>query len=275
MSDLERLMRPVRTAAIVAAATGALLLTGGVAIAAPTNDTYPNRTVIGSVPFAETVDTATATTDSDDADLNATCGAPATDASVWYELTASTDGAIIVDVSAASYTAGVLVATGGPGAWVLQTCGPGAVIFPTTAGETYAILAIDDQSDGGGNGGTLRISVTEAPPPPSIDVTIDPIGHLDPQAGSVTVTGTVTCTGQAEFAFLETELRQQVGRFTIIGSGFTEVVCDGVTHQWSAEVVSENGKYSGGKAADATLAVACGTFQCGVDYEQRQVKVRR
>jgi len=267
-------MSPVRTAAVAAAVTSILLTTGGVAIAAPTNDTYPNRTVIGAVPFAETVDTTTATTDGDDVDINATCGAPATDASVWYQLTAITDGAIIVDVGASSYSAGVLVATGGPGAWTIETCGPGAVIFPTTAGQTYAILAIDDQDDGGGNGGTLQISVTEAPPPPSIDVTIDPIAHLNPQAGSITVTGRVTCTGQAEFAFLDTQLRQQVGRFTIIGFGFADVVCDGVTHQWSAEVVSENGKFSGGKAADATFAVACGPILCGIDYEQRQVKVR-
>jgi hypothetical protein len=259
---------------MTAAVTSIFLLTGGVAIAAPTNDTYPNRTVIGSVPFAETVDTTTATTDSDDVEINAICGAPRTDASVWYSYTPAVDGAIIIDVSDSTYSAGVLVATGGPGAWTIQTCGPGAVSLPTVAGQTYTILAIDDQYDGGGNGGTLQISVTEAPPPPKIDVTIDPYAHLNPQAGSATVVGTVTCTGQAEFAFLQTLLVQRVGRFTIIGYGYSDVVCDGVTHPWSAEVVSENGKFSGGKAADATIAIACGMIMCSFDYEQRQVLIR-
>jgi len=268
-------MRSIRTAAITAAVGSILVLTGGVAAAAPGNDTYPGRTVIGSLPFAETVDTTTATTDADDAELNATCGAPATDASVWYEFTAAADGAILVDVSGSSYSAGVLVGTGGPGAWTIVTCGPNAVVLPTTAGQTYAILAIDHQADGGGNGGTLRISVTEAPPPPSIDVTIDPIGSFNPQSGSATVHGTVTCTGPVQFAFLQTELRQRVGRFTIIGFGQINVTCDGATHPWSIEMVAENGKFSGGKAADATLAIACGQVLCGIDFEERQVHLRR
>jgi hypothetical protein len=267
-------MSHVRTAAVTAAVTSLMLLTGGVAIAAPTNDTYPGRTVIGSVPFAETLDTTTATTDGDDVGINASCGAPATDASVWYELTAATDGAMIADVANSSYSAGVLVATGGPGAWNIVSCGPGAVVWPTMTGQVYAILAIDDQNDGGGNGGTLRISVAQAPPPPSIDITIDPIGHLDPAAGSATVVGTITCSGDAEFAYLETQLRQRVGRFTIFGFGFSTVVCDGATHPWSVEVLSENGKFSGGNAADATIGVACGLVFCSFDYEERQVRLR-
>lgn len=268
-------MRPVRAAgAVTAAVTSMLLLTGGVAVAAPTNDTYPNRTVIGSIPFTETLDTTTATTDSDDVEINTTCGAPATAASVWYSYTPDVDGATIIDVSDSSYSAGVLVATGGPGAWIIQTCGPGTVGLPTMAGQTYTILVIDDQLDGGGNGGTLQMSVTKAPPPPTIDITIDPIAHLNPQRGSATVTGMVTCTGQAEFAFLQTRLIQRVGRFTLIGFGFSDVVCDGVTHPWSAEVLSETGKFSGGKAADASIAVACGVIFCSVDYEERRVQIR-
>jgi len=266
------------TIAAKAAATttvaAVLLLTGGVAVAAPNNDTFQGRTPIGALPFSDMVDTTTATTDGDDAELNSACGAPATDASVWYEYTAAADGAIVIDVAASSYSTGVLVGTGGPGNWTIVTCGPYGVILPTTAGQTYAILAIDDQYDGGGNGGTLKIDVFEAPPPPAVDVTVDPFGSVNPHTGTATVRGTVTCTGEPDITLIQTELRQQVGRFTIIGRGLTGFVCDGATHPWSVNVRSENGKFSGGKAADATLAVACGQILCGFDYEERRVMLR-
>ena len=47
-----------------------LALISPVLAAAPTNDTYTGRTVIGSLPFTDTVDTTEATTDADDAEMN-------------------------------------------------------------------------------------------------------------------------------------------------------------------------------------------------------------
>ena len=55
--------------------------------------------IIGSVPFSQTLDTSQATTDADEAQLNALCGAPRTDASVWYQVTATASGGMVVDVS--------------------------------------------------------------------------------------------------------------------------------------------------------------------------------
>jgi hypothetical protein len=94
-----------------------------------------------------------------------TPSAPATEASVWYELTLTSGATVLADVSGSSYSAGVAVATGSPGSFTVVTCGPGAVQFYAAGGETYAILAFDDQM-GVGNGGTLSILVDEAPPPP-------------------------------------------------------------------------------------------------------------
>ena len=133
--------------------------------AAPANDVYAGREPI-AVGDSLTVDTSQATTDADDTELNTGCGAPATDASVWYELTATADTFIAIDVSASTYSAGVAVATGSPGSFEVVACGPGATVFEAAPGETYAILAFDDQGDGGGNGGTLKIQVAEVPPPP-------------------------------------------------------------------------------------------------------------
>ena len=242
--------------------------------APPGNDLFAGATVVTPpLPFNESLDTTEATTDADDAEANAECDAPATDASVWYQFTSTADEFLIVDVSGSNYTAGVIVVTGVPGAFTLVTCGPDAVAFPTTTAETYSILAFDDQEDGSGNGGTLNITIDLAPPPPTVDVTVDPVGQFT-SSGSAIISGTVTCAGEADFTSLEVELRQTVGRFTITGFGFTEFACDGSTQSWSLEVLAQNGIFKGGRSVALTFAIACGAIDCGVDFEEATVRLR-
>jgi hypothetical protein len=267
-------MDPVKRLAIPM--TLATLLSLGVAVpvlAAPTrNDTYADRTVIASLPFSQSLDTRRATTDADDDEINEQCGAPATDASVWYELSVTSSTFVSVDVSASNYTAGVAVATGSPGAFSVVTCGPGAVAFEASGGETYAILAFDDQGDGGGNGGTLNIVVDEAPPPPAIDVTVNSTGTFT-ASGSATVSGTVVCDESADFAFINVQLRQRAGRVFIDGSGGTDVFCDGTVQPWTVEV-SGNGLYKGGSATATVFAIACNASGCSQDSEERSIKLQ-
>ena len=251
-----------------------LVLISPALAAPPTNDTIGGATVIGALPFNDSVDTTEATTDADDTEANTECGAPATDASVWYDFTATADALLLIDVSGSSYLAGVIVVTGNPTEFVLQTCGPDSVVLPVATGETYHILAFDDQGDGGGNGGTLEISVQEAPPPPEIDLTVDPIGHKT-RFGSAIVSGTVTCTGtNVEFSFIDVQLQQRVGRFTISGFGSIDLLCDGETHEWSVEVFADNGLFKGGHAAAITFAVACDPFFCAEAFEEATVKLQ-
>ncbi len=252
-----------------------LALAGPVLAAAPTNDTYAGREPI-AIGDALTVDTSEATTDADDDELNIPCGAPAMDASVWYELTATEDGWVGVDVSLSNYSAGVFAATGGPGSFEVLACGFGAIAFEAIAGETYAILAIDDQSDGGGNGGTLEIQVAEIPPPPDVTVTVDKTGRFNSQTGTATISGTVTCSeSPTEFTFIDVFVRQAVGRMFIDGYGFIDgFLCDGTTQPWSAEVFGQNGIFKGGKAVSVTFAVACGTFLCGEGFNESIVQIR-
>jgi hypothetical protein len=268
---------PMKRVAVLATLVTAfsLAFASPVLAAPPGNDLYAGRTIVGGLPFNEMLDTTEATTDPDDAEANsAECGAPATDASVWYELTAADDGFVIVDVSGSDYSAGVIVVTGSPGSFALVVCGPGAVAFPTTTGETYAILAFDDQQDGGGNGGTLAITIDTAPPPPTVDVTVDPIGQFT-SSGSAVISGTVTCVGEADFTSIDLELRQRVGRFVISGFGSTPFVCDGTTQPWSVEVFAFNGTFKGGHAVAVTFAIACGVIDCGADFEEATVRLRR
>jgi hypothetical protein len=251
---------------------GSLVLAAPVFAAAPSNDLFGGATA-ASIGFSESITTTDATTDADDAEANTDCGAPATDASVWYTLTGADNG-VVVDVSSSDYSAGVIVVTGNPGSFALETCGPGAVAFFASSGTTYSILAFDDQEDGGGNGGTLQINVEEIPPPPTVDVTVDPVGHFT-KSGSAIISGTVTCTGEADFSFIEVSVRQTVGRIFINGFGSTDFVCDGGANRWSVEVFGDNGTFKGGRTASVTIATSCGVFDCGQDFEETTVKLRK
>lgn len=241
--------------------------------APPSNDDFAGATEIAGLPYNQTLDTSEATSDPSDAELNVDCGAPALEATVWYTFTPATDMTVLVDVSASDYSAGVFVTTGSPGAFgPVETCGPGFVGFVATAGTTYVLMVIDD-TPGAGNGGTLEISVTEAPPPPEIDITIDPVGTFNAQTGSVTLTGTVTCT-EGAFAFIDASLTQRVGRFTVRGFGFTETLCDGTAQPWTMEVFGDTGLFKGGQAVAVAFGQAC-AFDCGFTDETATVRLRR
>jgi len=252
-----------------------LLLAAPALAAPPSNDTYAGRETIGSLPFTDSLDTSEATTDADDAEWNLTCGAPATDASVWYSFTSASDAGVVVNTDGTNYTAGIAAVSGTPGTLITESCGPDAITFFAAAGVTYSIVVFDDQEDGGGNGGMLSLSVDLAPPPPSVDVTVDPVGTFNAQTGSATVTGTVTCSGtDIQFAFVDVQLSQRVGRFVVTGFGSTGIECDGATHEWSVEVFGQTGLFKGGRTASVTFAVACDPFQCGEDFEETTIRLQ-
>lgn len=256
--------------AAVALMAPAVLAADPAGAASPSNDVKAGAQVI-DLGATVSQDTTEATTDADDVAANANCGAPATDASVWFTYTPATDATFVVDVSSSDYTAGVIVLADNS----LVTCGPGAVAVAGTAGTSYSILAFDDQFDGGGNGGTLVISVVEAPPTPTLDVTVNPTGTVNARTGTATLTGTVTCT-DADFLFAFGQLTQRVGRGTVNGEFFifSEGQCDGAAYPWSAEVTPLNGKFAGGKSAAVTFSFACGPFECADGYDEQVVQLR-
>ncbi|MDQ1385297.1 MAG: hypothetical protein QOG65_2676 [Actinomycetota bacterium] len=136
----------------------------------PSNDLIRGATVVSALPFLRTVDTTGATTDANDAQVNQTCGAPATNNSVWYKFTAGArDTMLAVDTTGSTYSTGVIIATGAPGALTTQACGPVSARVATVSGRTYYILAFADI----GSGGTLHISMHGPAPVPANDK----IGH--------------------------------------------------------------------------------------------------
>jgi hypothetical protein len=246
---------------------------GSALAAAPTNDVSSSPVAIGTLPFTTTIDTSEATTDADDAALNGQCGAPATDASVWFTVTPTKDGDLFADVSGSDFTAGVIVAQGTGGSATFVSCGAQGTGWTAVAGETYTILAFDDQTDGGGNGGSLALTVDAAP---TLDLvaTVDHTARFDRKTGSAYVSGTVTCPADAESAFVNVGLTQRVGRLLISGSGSTDVACTGEPESWTVLVVGDNGIFKGGKAASVTSAFACGALACGEYFDEQTVQLK-
>ena len=264
----------IKLLAVLALTLSALGLSTPAALAAPpANDTFAGAT-LAAIGFSEVLDTAEATTDGDDVQLNASCGAPATNASVWYAF-AGSDVGVVIDVSQSNYSAGVLVGVGSQGNLQTVACGPGAVAFFAAAGTTYYVLAIDDQFDGGGNGGLLNISFNEAPPPPTVDITVNRYGKFNSRTGVATISGSYTCTN-GDFVDVFVDARQNVGRFTILGFGefFDFGTCDGAPHTWAADVFPQNGKFAGGKTITLNFATSCGPFECAFGFAEQKVQLR-
>ncbi len=262
---------------LVALAAAALLAPLGAttASAAPTNDTVAGATAITSLPATITQDTTTATTDSVDASLNELCGAPATNGSVWFTYTDTTGHGLVVDLTRSSFSAGVAIVAGDPTAGgQLLACAPGIAAARGDAGTTYYVMAFSDTPSV--PGGDLVADFAEAPPMPEATVTVNPraTAYKD---GSARLSGTYSCLNADGYSSdIEGELVQQVGRIKISGSFFVyPLECDGAVHPWEAVVTSQNGLFAGGKAANVTVAFACGLLDCSVAYVEQRVQLSR
>lgn len=258
-----------RLVSAVATATLTLLALPGTAVAQPTNDDFDNATLVTEpLPFTDSISTVDATTAPDDPDCFAS------GATVWYSYTPSASGLVFADTSGSSYDTTVSVYTGTRGALSLETCGGLDASWSAVAGTTYYLMV---GSLFGSPGGQLFFTVQG---PPTLDITLDPVGHVDPRTGVAQVSGTLTCTGAGSVDTLHTEgvLSQAVGRFTV--RGFFSVnlgpsSCDGTPHPWTADVQAENGKYAGGKATASVSAFVCISAEiCVEDFEERSIRLR-
>jgi len=264
-------MKLGRCAVLAALVLGTVTATAVPAWAAPDNDTWAGRTVIGSVPYSQTEDTTGATSDGDEAALNAYCHLQAVDASVWYEVTADRTDSLVLDTLQSSYSTGAIVATGSPGNWTVVACLLGNHIWQTVAGQTYTILVVDTQYDGIGVGGILNVNLYWAARP-TADITADPNGEVDGRTGVATIHGTMICTN-ASRNDIYVDLWQAVGRLhTVNGSGSTTgPTCDGATHTWAIEVRPYDGKFAGGMAMVTASGTVCNLLACVIDSNQRTV----
>lgn len=267
-------MRSTRRTSAVTATVIALILAvaGPAAAAVPDNDDFDDATPITALLFTDTVDTIEATEAADDPDC---AGAGAT---VWYTLTLTDDTFVEINTFGSDYDTTLSAYTGDRGNLEQIACNDDAgfdvqsrIRFDAAAGQTYYIMAGSFHSGPGGNL-VLNASESHPPEPVHVDVTLDPVGSVDPRTGTAWLSGTVTCTG-AEFVDLFGELRQRAGRAIITGWGFDFLPCEADT-PFMLEIQGQNGLFAGGRADALVDAFACNEEECGFDVVEQEVRLR-
>lgn len=129
---------------------------------APANDDIGGAVAIEALPYHVMQDTTEATVSEADLEAALQClGPPDYAATVWYSFTSDFDGAININGGETDYSVGFLVYVGTPDALELVDCFPYDGIVSVETGTTYYIQVIDDQVDGGGNGGMLDMHVND------------------------------------------------------------------------------------------------------------------
>jgi Family of unknown function (DUF6299) len=257
-------VRRVLTAAVFGM-TAVPFTAGAASAAPPSNDESPGAVVL-HLGDQVNQDTTQATTNAGDDTLNESCGAPATNASVWYRYTPAKNRNVVLDTTASDYSAGMMVFKGTPSADSLITCGPGEVGIRARAGQTYYVMAFSDTDTIGGN---LVLSLKNAPTP-HVHVTIAKHG-LAFHGGAAQIHGTYRCTHGESFAGVDSHLFQRAGRLKIQADAGTTITCDGTTHPWSTRLVSPVGTYAKGRARAKALIFACGVIQCSHIRVKRHV----
>ena len=273
------------TVLISAVALLSLAFAGPTLAAAPGNDAAGSPTVIGSLPFADSLDTTEATPDPSDPD----CFGSGSSASVWYAFTTGADPVtLLADTAGSDYATAITVMAGSPTGDGIVACSFGGAQFLAEPTTTYYLMVAACGNFGGvgieavgcdpdATGGSLVFSLNLAPPPPEVHLTVNPAGTFDKGTGSATISGTALCTGEVLYTEIYVQLTQAVGRFSVIGAGGLSpeaFVCDGTLQPWHVEVFGITGKFKGGRASAAAFAYACGEFECGYDEVVGSVRLR-
>lgn len=241
-------------------------LAAGPASAAPPGNDEPGGAVALHLGDRVELDTTQATTNAGDDALNANCGAPATNASVWYTYSPSVKRNVVLDTSDSNYSAGLMVFNGTPTADSLVTCGPGAVGLRARAGKTYYVMAFSDTDVIGGD---LVLTLQNAPTP-RVHVTLAKHGVAF-HGGAAKLHGTYKCTHAESFAEVDAHLLQRAGRLKIQADSGTGISCDGLRHHWSTRLVSPVGTYAKGDGVAKVSIISCGLLQCRQDRAKRHV----
>jgi len=251
--------RRLRFLTLLAAAFMVASIPGAAAAAVPVNDTPGQAIAFTSIPQTIDQDTTEATVVGDDVG----CGAGGLDqASVWYTLTLPTTTQILIDARATGSAIGINVFAGSATPGALVDCVEDAVVFDATAGTTYYLMFADIDEDGT-NGGRLQATIGQAPPPVDVQLTVNGTGKLLSRTGEATVGGTVVCSAPVS-AFLDVDISQPNGRFTVRGGTSLVIDCGPVATEWLAVLTGDNGKLANGRAATVTAT----EFACDLPCDE-------
>jgi hypothetical protein len=259
-------MRALRLLTPTMLALALVPLAAGPASAAPPGNDEPQGAVVLHLGDQVEQDTSEATTNAEDEALNANCGAPATNASVWYQYSPSVRHKVVLDMTASSYSGGFMVFEGTPTADSLVACGPGAVGLRARAGRTYNIMVFSDTDV---NGGTLVLALKNAPRP-RVHVSLARRGVAF-HGGAARIHGSYFCKHGESFAALSAHILQRAGRLKIQAETDRSIRCDAQRHHWSARLVSPVGTYVRGDAVAKVRIIACGFLECRQDSARHQI----
>ena len=199
------------------------------------NDDFDSATVIGDLPFSDSVNTLHATTAADDPRF---ASYSCTDAAytVWYAFTPATDVRIVADTIGSDFRPTLAAFTGVRGTLQSVACDNSfdghqpRISFTAFAGTTYYFMIGSlNQFFPGGN---LVFNV-QGLPPLQITIGLDPGGSVNRPRGIATIGGSVTCSRPIAFD-LSVLLEQLVGR-GVGGVATVHVSCAAET-RWSAVV---------------------------------------
>ena len=227
--------------------------------APPANDDVGAATVVGALPFSDTVDTSEATAAAGDLD----CSGLEDTHTVWYTITPQTDVVLGLRTTPQFpehvFTA---VATGSPGSLTFLQCSSlDTQTLDAAAGTTYFIQI---SSAGEDPGGLVTFSV-ERVRPVSVFLALRKTGTVDQAQGTVIVGGTVRCSRRlppgADVAVQGT--LSQDGASGVLVPFHSAVGCpSGTRLRWRATVQVLAGAFAPGPATLTATAFACDEFTC-------------
>ena len=259
-------LAPVLAVAILAATAVPVLA------AAPGNDDISSPVVVGALPYSNSQDTSEATAGATDPDCY---GSGPT---VWYAFTPDDSGWYQLDTFGSDYDTTLAVGTSdGAGGIDVLACNDDSldvqsrVVIELAAGETYLAVV---GAFGSGPGGSLvfNVDATSEPQILELSVGIDAVGRFL-RDGTARISGTVECSSEA-FGYLEVELTQKVGRFTVLGYGWAEFTCSPEAGTWQLDVSGITGRFAGGNAAVRLFAEAYDPVNDSYAWTEAQRGVR-
>jgi hypothetical protein len=221
----------------------------------PANDDFDNATVVGGVPFDDSVFTGGATAAADDPSCNGNAH------SVWYSFTPTRDLRVKADTAGSDYATSLGVYTGSRGALSEVACAssPAGVTFTASANTTYFLMVA---SAAGGPGGTLLFHLSEAPP--TITASLTGTGRLLAKGAVVEVAAVYRCSvGASGSIFVELTQRVGGGKALSTGSGFASgLACDDAEHNATVTVLAQDSPFKKGDALGRGNVEACTEFTC-------------